>query len=292
MKQADLQRKREHGRQKVKAVSTAREGVRCPNCGTTNDTGAVFCENCGHAIGQNLCPYCQAPLSAGTDICESCHHYVLKNICSFCGSSIGPLDYFCPECGISREGLLCPVCHTHNIYSICTNCGTPLTDSARKEQSEVRLSVEYAEMRRMSKELNRLQHYIVATTEEQLKRKQKGEDIRSRVLNLLKDEGLFYPQRDQFDQIQTEEELEQLIEKKRIELQNLLNNMAAKKQTSAALTRRYVLARKPPLSNLGWRCNYKNELHHGPQECACPQMGGTWVVLEGKLETELKSNNR
>lgn len=287
-RQAYLQREREQEQYNEQIATQSHEGVECPKCGSVNEPGAVFCENCGHALSQKSCPFCNAPLEAGADVCEVCHRYVLDNVCSFCGSTMASDDQYCPECGMAREGITCPVCHTLNIFSVCVNCGTPLTDSAKLEQKEVRRSAEYMKMKQLAKDLEYLQHQIVPSGEEAKELNRKCEDIRNRVLSLLNDDGIVPPLSSPMVNVQTEQDLVVAIAQKRLELQNLLNGMASKKQVSAAMTRRYMLVRKPPLSRLGWKCNFKSEMHRGPQDCACPQMGGTWVVLDGKEEKELK----
>lgn len=263
-------------------------GVKCPHCGTVNESGAMFCENCGRAIGDSLCPYCKKPLPPHADFCESCNHYVKKDICSFCGCVMSPEDAFCPDCGSSRAGIVCPSCHTTNIFGFCSNCGMALTESARIEQQLVRQTPLYQEMQAMAEELESLQKRMSLDTEEDLQRKQRADDIRERVLTLLNDGMPVTSLPKEEGANMNNADLLALLEKKRKSLQSLLDGMMLPVQTSPALSRRFVMARKPPLSRLGWRCNFKNELHRGPHECACPQMGGKWIVLEGKTETYLK----
>ncbi|MCF0160330.1 MAG: zinc ribbon domain-containing protein [Bacteroidaceae bacterium] len=280
-------RENEGYRERVQEKRTVRESIDCPKCGAANDISAAFCENCGHPLGQKKCPYCQAHLEPGADICEHCHRYVLADVCSFCGSSRGVEDLFCPECGASRDGIVCPVCHTHNLFSVCVSCGTPLIDSARLEVAELRQSPAYVRMRTLSKELEKLQKLFVPTSPDHKARWERCEEIRRRVLDLLGDDNHLTPVEPAVTSVGSEEELAELISQKREELQALLDKLSSHKQPNAAISRRYMLACRPPLSRLGWRCNFKNELHRGPQDCACPQMGGTWIVVEGAKETEL-----
>src|SRR5438477_6230331 len=47
------------------------ETMRCPNCGTANETGRKFCGECGSALA-NLCPTCSTPNPPGTKFCGEC----------------------------------------------------------------------------------------------------------------------------------------------------------------------------------------------------------------------------
>ena len=53
------------------------------------------------------------------------------------------------------------------------------------------------------------------------------------------------------------------------------------------MARNYAMAHRPVGSSLGWKCNFKHAIHTGPFGCACPQMGGKWVVLDGLTETQV-----
>ena len=55
--------------------------MRCPNCGTENQTGS-FCASCGAALDVN-CPSCGAEVPAGADYCTACGEPVA-------GESSGP----------------------------------------------------------------------------------------------------------------------------------------------------------------------------------------------------------
>ena len=67
----------------------------CPHCGTVNESDALFCEECGTALGHNrLCPNCHQPLDLLADFCEHCKTYVCPHRCSFCGAEIAETDAF------------------------------------------------------------------------------------------------------------------------------------------------------------------------------------------------------
>lgn len=292
MEEQILQRKilqKERHIEKTEVQLHTASGIQCPQCGALNEPGVAFCENCGAAIGSSSCPYCGAEMMPKTDYCESCHRYAQDHICSFCGGSMTSDDYFCSECGAPREGIICPVCHARNLFPFCSNCGTPLTESARQEQEVVRKSPLYREMCILSEELERLQLVLPVNTGEELQRRQKCEEIRQRVRALLAAGPELLSKVPVQEEIHTRSELEALIAGKRAELQQILNLMAMPAQTSPAVSRRYAMARKPMVSRLGWLCNFKHEVHASPHECACPQMGGKWIVLDGKQKTDLKT---
>ena len=117
-------------------------GVKCPHCGTINDSEAIYCASCGQPIGKTSCPNCGAELDPDADFCESCRRYIRQDVCSFCGARLSGSNAFCPECGSPRGGIVCPVCHTLNDFSFCKQCGTPLTDDAcRPRTPRIRCSV-------------------------------------------------------------------------------------------------------------------------------------------------------
>lgn len=291
MEEQILQRKilqKERHIEKTEVQLHAASGIQCPQCGALNESGVAFCENCGAAIGSSSCPYCGAEMMPKTDYCESCHRYVQDHVCSFCGGSMTSDDYFCSECGAPREGIICPVCRTRNFFPFCSNCGTPLTESARQEQEVVQQSPLYREMCRLSEEFERLQFVLPVETVDEQSRLQKCEDIRRRVRALLSAIPETSESPVEQEEKHTSHELEMLIAKKRAELQQVLDQMSMSVQASPAVSRRYAMARKPTMSRLGWLCNFKHEVHATPHECACPQMGGKWIVLDGKKKTELK----
>lgn len=261
-------------------------GVRCPHCGELNEPGALFCENCGSAIESGKCPSCGSPLPAGADFCEKCKSYVAKDKCSFCGVSMSPEDAFCPECGAPRQGIVCPVCHTHNMFSFCSVCGTPLTEMASRQMSLVQQEPHYARMNQISSDLRKLLHVIPVTTSGQVEKEKRNEDLRNRILSLLNQKSSVLHNNVPgagLDKLA----LKDLIALKRKELQEILEETKVQPQASPAMARNYAMAHRPVGSSLGWKCNFKHAIHTGPFGCACPQMGGKWVVLDGLTETQV-----
>jgi len=275
---------KEQGKQLEKAAAAG--GVRCPHCGEMNEPGAMFCENCGSAIESGKCPSCGAPLPAGADFCEKCKSYVAKNICSFCGSSMSPEDAFCPECGAPRQGIVCPVCHTHNMFSFCSICGTPLTEMASRQLRMVQMEPQYARMNQIASDLRKLLHVIPVTTAGQMEKEKRNEELRNRILGLL-GRKLSIVQEEVPGAGLDKQALKELIEQKRKELQEMLDISKVQPQGSPVTARNYAMAHRPVGSSLGWKCNFKHAIHTGPFGCACPQMGGKWVVLDGLTETQV-----
>ena len=47
------------------------EGAACPACGTKNDAGAKFCDNCGQPLCR-ICPACGEKNDAAAKFCDNC----------------------------------------------------------------------------------------------------------------------------------------------------------------------------------------------------------------------------
>jgi uncharacterized Zn finger protein (UPF0148 family) len=107
------------------AKGAARQGPRCPYCGTPVIKGAVFCAACGQPVVQQpvwqgpampqqpakACPSCGAPADESTVFCSNCGARVdaeaasgpagaepETSACPSCGALCGDVK-FCPECG-------------------------------------------------------------------------------------------------------------------------------------------------------------------------------------------------
>ena len=59
-------------------------------------------------------------------------------LCSFCGASMEADDFFCPDCGNLRTGIICPDCNTLNFHSFCRKCNRPLNEMAMQEMQKAK----------------------------------------------------------------------------------------------------------------------------------------------------------
>ena len=282
------------GRQKVleKNKSEEKQVVReqsisinkCSKCGFVNDSNALFCENCGVSLGNRVCPYCGSPVPEEADICEHCKGYLANNVCSFCGARMGEDDAFCPECGSPRRGIVCPVCHSLSLFSFCPRCGTALNELARKQLDQFKQDPLYKEISEAAKELENLLHVEPVDSFSQKEKEKKNAELRERVLYLLHVEHDL-PKENSINGAGLDSKLlRELIQMKRDLLQKMFDSLEMKSSDSPAMARNYAMAHKPLGSSLGWKCNYKHAIHSGPYGCACPQLGGKWVILDGKME--------
>lgn len=74
-------------------------GVKCPNCGSTNAEGQKFCSECGTSL-TNTCPSCGAKVGLSNKFCPECGSpMVVKKKCANCGTELEEGQKFCPECG-------------------------------------------------------------------------------------------------------------------------------------------------------------------------------------------------
>lgn len=267
-------------------------GVQCPNCGTMNEEGAIFCASCGTPLGKVSCPNCGAELDPDADFCETCRRYVKKNICSFCGASLKVEDAFCPECGSPRGGIVCPTCHTLNEFAFCRQCGTPLTEDARQLVAQVSETVEYKEMERLAAEIQQLDLILPYGSERERMQEQLNAQLRERVLTLLaQDRGNTSPQIPRRGNRRMDKDEYEAKKRERLEeIANLLERMAQAPQEKSATVRNYAMACRPQGVRLAWECNFKHALHSSPCGCAKPQMGGKWIILGKDTRKEIKDD--
>ena len=267
-------------------------GIKCPHCGTINDSEAAFCASCGNPIGKTACPNCGAELDAGSDFCESCRRYIKHDVCSFCGARLSSSDAFCPECGSPRGGIVCPVCHTLNDFSFCKQCGTPLTDEARELMEQVHEMPEFKELQKLATNLQQLEQSIPYSSERDLLRDQRNVKLRERVLTLLaEDRGIAHPVIPEAEKKRMSKEEYEAEKKARLEqIAAILDKMVQKPQPKPAQVRNYAMACRPQGVRLAWECNFKHALHSSPCGCAKPQMGGKWIILGKDVKKEIKDD--
>jgi predicted amidophosphoribosyltransferase len=272
-----------------KQIQNALKGLICPNCGAVNESEATYCASCGSTLSSSLCPYCGFEIDADVDFCESCHHYIKSGICSFCGSHMSENDAYCQECGAPRGGIVCPVCHTLNEFSFCKKCGTPLTEDAKAAEDLLKKDKNFIELLKISEEYIDLDNCIPYITEEDRQREKSNAEFRKRVLSLLQeDDGNANPHiLPKVSKRMDEEEFKQLKDYKSMQIAILLEKFQVPQMLSSAKARNYAMATKPVGLRLGWICNYKNALHTSPCGCGKPQLGGKWVLLNGKNENVL-----
>lgn len=288
----DIQGEQQHysvsDEERVTHLCQSQNSHLCPHCGTANEADALFCEECGTPLGHSrLCPYCRQPLDVLADFCEHCKTYVNRNRCSFCGAEIAEEDAYCPECGGAREGIVCPACHTRNPFSYCRVCGIPLTEEAQRQSRMAQEEPMWIQMTELASDIECLMKIIPADTPKQIDRNQQNEDLCRRVRNLLGCEDQTSGRRDVTLRLgETSEEIAGRMMAKRRELQQLLDAAAALPQENPVVTRNYVMARKPASNRIGWKCNFKQVVHSGPCGCACPQLGGKWIVLTPDTRVE------
>lgn len=266
-------------------------GQRCPACGTVNDPAATFCEHCGKALHDIVCPRCGTSLPPEADFCEHCNTYISNDRCPFCGAPMSANDEFCQECGSPRKGIVCPTCHSLGHFGFCERCGTPLTDRARIELDKA-WQVEYAEqVRQLEQQLEELWRKKPVKSKQERSRWERNRELRRRVMELLREDGdatyADAPAEKPQQTFPNAEELSSQLEETRRQLQALLDQMEQQPLANPATARNIAMARRPHISRLAWRCNWKQALHPSPLACACPQKGGKWVVLSGHEEHEL-----
>lgn len=270
--------------------ATAAAGVSvCPNCGAENDPHALFCEQCGTKLREQKCPNCGEPLEDGCDYCEHCNTYIDREHCPFCHGAVEVGDTFCPTCGNSLSGVECPICHVVGQFAFCGNCGVPLTEEARQIQEMAwsnKALLERAET--LEAELERLWLIRPVSSDRQRDKIEAIQQLRERVKALLASEGEDVCQppvegaADYEAPVMSAEDLHMQLLAKQQALQAILDSMEMAPQADPAYARNYAMARRPRVSRLAWRCNYKHALHPSPLVCACPQMGGKWILQGDK----------
>lgn len=265
--------------------------IKCPKCGTVNDSDALFCASCGAPLGVVSCPNCGADLDPNADFCETCHHYIRTDICSFCGAHLSGQEAFCPECGSPRGGIVCPVCHTLNDFSFCKQCGTALTEEARQLLAELQMTPEYKQMQSLAKELQSLEMQLPYSNEKDQVKEMLNQKLRERVLTLLaQDKGVTTPVVEKPSKRVPKAELDAKKADCVNRLTELLEKMAQTPQPQPAKVRNYAMACKPQGVRLAWECNFKHALHSSPCGCAKPQMGGKWIILGKNSKQEIKDD--
>jgi membrane protease subunit (stomatin/prohibitin family) len=79
--------------------------VPCPKCGTPNQAGVKFCNNCGAQVQAQQqaatveCPNCHAQVQGGAKFCNNCGQSMEPKACKNCNNPLPPGAKFCGNCG-------------------------------------------------------------------------------------------------------------------------------------------------------------------------------------------------
>ena len=267
-------------------------GITCPYCGAVNEPEAIFCAQCGQPVRKMACPHCGAEVDPDADLCEVCHHYIKNDVCSFCGASMKGGDVYCPECGSPRGGVVCPTCNTLNDFAFCKKCGTALTAEAKQMVKELQKNPDYQELLEIVHDFSQLENALPYTSERDVEREEKSQQLRQRVLMLLaKDEGVEEPVIPAVESKRmTKEELTAQKAVKAKMLAAILDKLSVKPMASPVKARNYAMAAKPQGVRLAWVCNWKHAMHSSPCGCAKPHLGGKWIILGQNMTAEIKDD--
>lgn len=234
------------------------------------------------------CPYCGQPVKKRWEWCPSCGHS-LVDWCTFCGADIPRGEVECPECGMSREGIVCPKCGTRNAGGFCRKCNEPLTLAAKKEQERALKDPQFVKAAELAVQAAELLARIKmedAPEEEVRKEVELPEDI-LRLKELLGKTTLRRFGASEGKQQQgpkSKAELRAEYSKIKAELDKALNEMLPPAGSTPQEQRNYFSARKLPVEKIirtktreAWVCNFCGCWHNCPSECCEPWHGGKWV---------------
>lgn len=200
----------------------------------------------------------------------------ISNCCSFCGNYIDPEDKFCCECGNPVGGIVCPNCSTLNHGSFCLRCNSPLDDIAKEELKKAQKDPKFIKIQEIAAEIEELE----SNFEEPIAHKEtsNGVSVQSGKISL---------------NIKTvsEKDAERAYKEKVEELNELMRQLIPEPGSTPQMQRNYYSARRLPVVTktqkkipLCWVCNLCGFRHNHPQECAQPDLGGTWYY--DIIETE------
>ena len=130
--EAEAERKRLEAEAEAERRRVALEnGMDCPGCGTRNEEGVLFCQECGARLIK------PEPEPVNTEAAEATSESETpesvpetpepKAFCMNCGHEITPNMKFCSECGtpIKPQNPVCPQCGTEGKpgHKFCAECG-------------------------------------------------------------------------------------------------------------------------------------------------------------------------
>lgn len=302
--QQERERQKEKDLQKQKESEHLKEQDKpskdCPECGASNEPDAKFCCECGYPFGAvTKCPACGAKVDPLGDICEVCGEWLLKDKCKFCYANISENDAYCPECGNPTVGVVCSKCGQLSIFDFCKTCHIPLTEFAEEAVKQVQNDPEILEMQKMQEEILQAEADLEKSLEEEEKQKRlnrlieqakKFEEHMNNFYDKKKEEKpkIQKPHRarpvkknlfDDGDNTEINAAAERALQlAKKRELQKKLDAQRKKTFSKPQEARRFFAATKPPIV-LGWKCNFTDTQHECPEDCARPELGGTWIII-------------
>jgi len=196
--------------------------------------------------------------------------------CSFCDNYIDPEDKFCCECGNPIGGIVCPNCSTLNHGSFCLRCNSPLDDIAKEELKKAQKDPQFIKIQAIAAEIEELQSNFEETiTQKETTGRESGnsEKITLKIKTV------------------SEKETEKAYREKVEELNELMRQLIPERGSTPQMQRNYYSARRLPVVTktqkkvpVCWVCNLCGYRHSHPQECAQPDLGGTWYY--DIIETE------
>lgn len=262
------------------------------------------------------CPYCHASIKSGYAICPSCGRSLTPDKCSFCGAPKKITAKFCTRCGQSSEGVVCPQCGTLNSRNFCRKCNTPLTAMAQRALADTQNDPAFKAVQKKADELAELHARIEAlrnSSAEQSPLELSEEDKAllkeyADILDMIgttqihthqkedtetKSEAL--PKRKQYSaETVSIDDLLKAYKEKAAEMNDALASMTPPPDFTPEQQRDYFSARKiatvvtetacdmSGYRPTQWRCNFCNNLHDNPSECARPELGGVWEYVSAE----------
>ena len=256
------------------------------------------------------CKQCGALSSPGSDICEGCKGWLLDGQCSFCYAPFNVGQHFCKQCGNPPEGIVCGQCKKISRFDFCPNCETPLSRTASAYLASVEASDEVTALKILSEELSKLEPPDTTTSNQDAK------DQAQLILEQLKaygatthpmterpippsKSGFFFESKlkdhsetlhNNENQLKERLKSEEAILQKEQELVRQITLLQEKQFSDNQSARKFYasiklmlpqLVQEKILKIIGWKCNYTNTIHPGPDDCGQPGLGGIWIHENG-----------